>query len=261
MRLVITLEGLDKMGHILFYSALAGLATGLGALIIVLVGRPPARVLSGMLGFAGGIMLAISALELLPEALELGTLGSTVVGFALGAGLMTLLDVYLPHIHMGLTRPERDFENGYVPAPDVELLKLGVFIAIGIGLHNLPEGLAIGAGYFSSPAMGIAIVIGLALHNIPEGMVTAGPLLLGGMSKLKIILLTSLVGLMTPIGTLIGALLFNTSEVLVSGALALAAGAMVYIVSDELIPQSHRYHSHTANAGLLIGFVLVLLLG
>ena len=247
--------------EVILYSTLAGLATGVGALLVILFGKPRDKVLSGMLGFAAGIMLAISALELLPEALELGGLTSTVVGFALGAGLMTLLDVYLPHIHMGLGRRETEFENGRGLKGNADLLKLGWFIAIGIGLHNLPEGLAIGAGFFSNPGLGMAIVVGLALHNIPEGMVTAGPLLLGGMSKLNVILLTTLVGLMTPIGTLIGTLVFTTSEVFVGAALAFAAGAMIYIVSDELIPQSHKYHNHMANAGLLGGFLLVLLLG
>lgn len=242
-------------------SALAGLATSLGALIVIIVGRPKARLLSGMLGFAGGIMLAIASLELLPEALELGSLGSTLAGFAAGAGLMALLDVSMPHIHMGAGKCEEDFAPGNGSRMDPDLLKLGWFIALGIGLHNLPEGLAIGAGYFSSPALGMAIVIGLAFHNVPEGMVTACPLLLGGMSPWRILGLTALVGMMTPLGTLLGALVFRMSPELVASALAFAAGAMVYIVSDELIPQSHRYHSHTANLGLLLGFGLVLLLG
>ena len=121
--------------------------------------------------------------------------------------------------------------------------------------------MAIGAGYMSSPALGLAIVVGLAFHNIPEGMATACPLLMGGMRPWRIFLLTFLIGMMTPLGTLIGAILYTAGEVFVAMAMAFAAGAMIYIVSDELIPQSHKYHSHTANAGLLLGFLLVLIIG
>lgn len=247
--------------QIILYSSLAGMATAFGALLVILFGRPKPRVLSGMLGFASGIMLAIAAMELLPAALEIGSLPVAVLGFGLGAGVMALLDVFLPHIHMGAGKKEKDFEPCNGTRVDPELMKLGWFIAIGIGLHNIPEGLAIGAGYHSSPALGLAIVLGLALHNVPEGMVTACPLLLGGMRPTRILLLTALVGLMTPVGTLIGTLLFTAGEMLVGWAMAFAAGAMIYIVSDELIPQSHKYHSHTANAGLLLGFALVLVLG
>lgn len=247
--------------QILAYSALAGLATSLGAVIVIVYGRPKPRVLSGMLGFASGIMLAIAAMELVPAALEMGTVLVTAVGFIMGALLMAVLDIVLPHVHLGACKVEEDFAPSNGVMPDAELMKLGWFIAIGIGLHNIPEGLAIGAGYLSSPALGLAIVVGLAFHNIPEGMATACPLLLGGMGPWRIFWLTLLVGMMTPLGTLIGAFLFTAGEVFVAMAMAFAAGAMIYIVSDELIPQSHKYHSHTANAGLLLGFLIVLILG
>jgi ZIP family zinc transporter len=247
--------------EILIYSTLAGLATSLGAVIVVIYGRPKPRILSGMLGFASGIMLAIAAMELLPAALSMGTVFLTAGGFVLGAALMAVLDVALPHVHLGACKVEEDFTPSNGIMPDPQLMKLGWFIAIGIGLHNIPEGLAIGAGYLNSPAMGLAIVVGLAFHNIPEGMATACPLLLGGMTPWRIVLLTLLVGMMTPLGTLIGAFLFSAGEAFVAMAMAFAAGAMIYIVSDELIPQSHKYHSHTANAGLLLGFLIVLILG
>lgn len=269
-------------------SSLAGLATGVGALLVVLFGRPSRRFLSAMLGLAGGLMLAISVFDLLPEASALGNHTTTVLGFVLGAGLMALLDVVLPHMHKDLQTPEgsaasslgcaieqpactaeagrgkgkrrrdrhRDRRPGFEIGQLQNMLHCGLFLAIGIALHNLPEGLAIGAGYSNSAALGATIAISLAVHNIPEGMVTAAPLLLSGMNKWVVVAIATAAGLVTPIGTVIGAALISISPEFVSVSMALAAGAMIYIVSDELIPQSHEYHSHAANFGLVAGFVL-----
>lgn len=252
------------MATTVLLSSLAGLATGVGALIVVLFGRPSTRFLSAMLGFAAGIMLAISAFDLLPEAEQLGGPLNAVIGLALGAALMAGLDAVLPHIHRGFKSSEGllDTNGGLHGELNCSsLLKCGLFLLVGIALHNLPEGLAIGAGYTSSFTLGTVIVISLALHNVPEGMVTSTPLLLGGMERWRVVLLTTLAGMMTPIGTVIGAMLFGLNGGFVSVALAFAAGAMIYIVSDELIPQSHQYHSHTANIGLLAGFILVFMIG
>lgn len=276
------------MWNSILISTLAGLATGVGALLIALFGRPSRRFLSAMLGLAGGLMLAISVFDLLPEAGMLGNHTTTVIGFVLGAGLMALLDVILPHMHKDLQTPESGVVGSFTPAQvqpacaadsegskgrhrrgmrcgrtgDFErcqlqnMLHCGLFLAIGIALHNLPEGLAIGAGYSNSVTLGATIAISLALHNVPEGMVTAAPLLLAGMNKWTVVGIATLAGLMTPIGTFIGAILISIGPEFVSIAMALAAGAMIYIVSDELIPQSHEYHSHAANLGLVAGFIL-----
>lgn len=277
-------EGVKVWDSVLV-SSLAGLATGLGAVLVVLFGRPSRKFLSVMLGIAGGLMLAISVFDLLPEAAELGNHTATVIGFILGAGLMALLDAVLPHIHMDLKTPEggaiagSDCAMQQQPCSDEcdcgrgkggrrghkrpefnaaqlgNMYQCGLFMAIGIALHNLPEGLAIGAGYSNSAALGATIAISLALHNIPEGMVTAAPLLLAGVNKWIVIAIATSAGLVTPIGTLIGAALISVSPQFISIAMAFAAGAMIYIVSDELIPQSHEYHSHAANLGLIAGFV------
>lgn len=237
------------MLEIMLISTAAGLATGAGGLAVLLLGKPSSRVLSLMLGFAAGIMLAISAFDLLPEALAMGGMAAAVPGFILGAGLMYALDVVVPHTHIGSGKAEGNGE-------EQRMLKLGYFIFLGIALHNLPEGLAIGAGYSASLRLGAAIAIALALHNVPEGMATAAPLLGGGMPPWRAVGLTTLAGLMTPVGTGIGLVLAGVSSRFIALFLALAAGAMVYIVSDELIPQSHAFHSHLANAGLLAGFLL-----
>ncbi len=244
----------------LIYSMLAGSSTALGAILLMFTGTPGKRTMAGLLGFAGGIMLVISILELMPEALELGTIPVFFSGFFLGCGIMYLLDRFIPHAHLS------DSENLAVENPErlkinSSVLRTGYLIFIGISMHNIPEGLAIGAGLESSPELGLIIAVAIGLHNIPEGLAVAGPLKAGGLSNLKVLLFTLVAGLMTPVGTALGLLVFGISEVLIAGSLAFAAGAMIYIVSDELIPQSSSMHGHAANAGmisgLLIGFLLL----
>ncbi len=231
----------------LVVSTLAGLATAIGALIVIIFKKPSDKMVSVMMGFAAGIMIAISTLELIPEAVELGGMFNTAIGFVLGALLMFLLDILVPHSHMG---------SGESESGQAQMKKMGYFIFLGIALHNLPEGLAIGAGFVAEETLGMSIAIALAIHNVPEGMATAVPLLGGGVGKGKVVLLTLIAGMMTPVGTALGFAIFGLSEAFVSMALALAAGAMIYIVSDELIPHSHGTHSHWANVGLLFGFLL-----
>ncbi len=240
----------------LVYSFLAGTSTVLGAIIVVCFGRPSKQILSALLGFAAGIMLAISAFDLIPEAIESASLSHAVIGFLLGAGMMYVLDLVIPHAHMTgeLDGPVTLLDENALQ--EKKILRTGYLIFFGIALHNIPEGLAIGAGLESSPELGLYIAIAIGLHNVPEGMATAGPLRAGGLSVPRVVLLTLLAGLMTPVGALVGVVAFSISPALVGIGMALAAGAMVYIASDELIPQSHKYHSHMANFGILGGFLV-----
>ena len=263
----------------LLYSMLAGVSTTLGALIVFFIGRPNEKTISGLLGFAAGIMLSISAFELLPEAIEFGTLGHTLLGFTLGAGLMYVLDRIVPHKHL-TGEDEQAVPGGTAGASQViapltaqatedgfggtmhpnKILRTGYLIFLGIALHNLPEGMAIGAGLESSPELGLFVAVAIGLHNIPEGIATAGPLRAGGLSWAKVLGLTLAAGLMTPVGTALGLVMFSISPIFIGMGLAFAAGAMIYIVSDELIPTSHHYHSHTANLGFMAGFIAGLIL-
>ncbi len=240
------------MQEIVLISGLAGLATGLGAILVLLFGRPSTKILSLMLGFAAGIMLGIATLELLPEAMEFGGLGNTILGFLIGVGIMYLLDLYVPHLHV------IKCENG--DKQQQELLRVGYLIFLGIAVHNLAEGLAIGGGMVSSPGLGMMIALAIAIHNVPEGMAMAVPLRMGGMSPLALIALISLAGLVTAVGALIGGLVFQTTPAMVAIALSLAAGAMFYIVGDELIPQARCYNHHLANLGLVGGFLGAMLM-
>ncbi|MFW5980240.1 MAG: ZIP family metal transporter [Halanaerobiales bacterium] len=242
------------------YSFLAGVSTSIGVIILMIFGDPNDRVLASLLGFAGGIMLAISVFELMPEAVKLGTMTVTIIAFILGALMMWILDKLLPHSHLS-SSDDLDIENPEKLNISTPILRTGYLILIGIALHNLPEGLAIGAGFESSPEVGLLIALAIAFHNIPEGLAIAGPLKAGGLDNLKLFFFTLIAGLMTPIGTIIGLLIFNISPILVGGSLSFAAGAMIYIVNDELVPQSNNMDSHFANAGmisgLLIGFMIL----
>lgn len=238
------------MQDVILSSALAGLTTALGAGIVLLMGKPSDKVLSVLMGLAAGIMLAIATLELLPEALELGGTVKALIGFLLGVALMNLLDHLIPHIH---------FKNG-CERGNPEMLKVGYLIFLGIAVHNIAEGMAIGAGAIASPELGLAIAIAIGIHNIPEGMATAVPMSLGGMSGLRLVLLAGAAGLVTVVGAFIGNIAFQSSVSMVAGALGFAAGAMFYIVGDELIPHARTYSHYWANFGLVGGFVMGVLL-
>lgn len=246
----------------IIYSFFAGLSTVIGAIIVFYLGKPKHNTLSTLLGFAAGIMIAISAFDLLPEALEIGSFSWTVMGFLLGATMMYLLDKIIPHAHLEVDEGKTQFIcEGPMPDKTIkinekELLRTGYLVFLGIALHNLPEGVAIGAGLESSPELGATIAFAIALHNIPEGIAVAGPLRSGGLTRKRVFWLTLIAGLLTPVGAVIGMILFSVSAGLVSMGLAFAAGAMIYIVSDELMPTSHSYHSHMANAGLIAGFLI-----
>ncbi len=237
------------MGDILIISTLAGLTTALGAGIVILAGKPSTKLLSTLLGFAGGVMLAISNLVLLPEAIENGGTVIAIVGFGSGALMMHLLDHLIPHIH---------FTNGC--EKNGEMLKVGYLIFWGIAVHNVAEGLAIGAGMIAHPSLGLAIAIAIGIHNIPEGMATAVPLCLGGLKAVKVLILTAVAGLMTVVGAALGSLAFQSSSGFVAAALGFAAGAMFYIVGDELNIAPAAKHHYCATIGLVLGFIVGVLL-
>ncbi len=201
-------------------------------------------------------MLALTMFELMPEALELGSMFSVVTGFIAGCAMMFGIDMVLPHAH--LSRSDHlEVENpDNFPETDRAVIRTGYLVFFGIALHNLPEGLAIGAGLEARPELGLYIAIAIGLHNIPEGLAVAGPLRAGGLSKFKVLFFTLCAGLMTVVGTAIGLLIVNVSALLVSGLLAFAAGAMAYIVNDELIPQANGFHNHFSNIGLFTGILL-----
>lgn len=234
------------MGQILLLSTIAGLATALGGLIVSLFGRPGPRTLSVLLGGAAGIMLGVVLFDLIPSSLEYGNLLTCIEGFLLGIFFMMGLDFLLP---------ARGPEWGNTPA---HYRRMGYLVASGIALHDLPEGLAIGAGFVAEAKLGSLILLAIALHNIPEGMGTAAPLTMGNIPRYMVVLVTAIVGLVTPLGTLIGLTLLNISLRLISVFLALAGGAMAYLVGEELMPEACHLSFSRGIIGILLGLTIVL---
>lgn len=235
-------------------SLVAGTATGLGGLIVVMKGRLGARFISGSMGFASGVMLLVSFLNLFIEALELSSYLNVSLAFAFGSVLMIVVDAFLPHLELGKREDGVYLES--------RMLKSGMLILIGITLHNIPEGIIISAGYSHVPQLGVLIAIAVFFHNIPEGIATAIPLRSAGSRKRDVLLITVVSGLAEPFGALLGGtLLISASTEVIGLALAFAAGVMTYITADELIPVAHEYgHKHAVSTGILLGILFMLLL-
>ncbi len=230
---------------------LAGvIGTGAGGLVAIFMKKPSSRLTGTILAFAAGIMLSIVFLELIQESIEFSNYGIAVIGLTLGMGVFYLLDHLLPHHHP--VSPENSHLGGY--------LKKGTLLALGIGLHNFPEGLAIGSGFIGSTELGTTLAILIGLHNIPEGMAVAAPLRAGGYSYLKVIWITALAGVPMGIGAFIGAAISTISTLILGLSLGFAAGAMLYIVCDELIPDAYETAgAHFSILGIFCGTVLGLL--
>jgi len=226
------------------------IGTGSGAIIALFVKNPSKALLSFILGFAGGIMLAIVLIDLLPEAVETGGLIVAISGLLIGAIFILFLDLKLPHFHFFETTEEL-----------ARYIRTGTILGLGIAMHNLPEGIAIGASYVASPALGFTLALTIALHNIPEGIAMACPLCAGGMRLRWIIFYTAMAGLPMGLGALVGATLGSISPLILSLSLGFAGGAMLYIIFGELIPGAQNSgNGHAGTFGAVFGTIAGILL-
>ena len=225
----------------------AGVAgTGLGGAGAAALVRPKRNVLSGALGFSAGAMLAILAFSLVPQALRVGGLGWTVAGLVAGVGLVSLIDLVVPHVHA--------FSGDRESA---RFLATGAVIGLGIAMHNLPEGMAIGAAYARGTGPGLAVAVAIALQNVPEGVAMGLPLVAGRVAPLRVVGATLLAGLPMGAGGALGAALGSLSPAALAVALGLAAGAMLFITGDELMPAAHEMgRGHQAAFGLVAGVIV-----
>ncbi|MBI4462945.1 MAG: ZIP family metal transporter [Acidobacteria bacterium] len=232
-------------------SLLAGLATGLGGFLVVLVPRLPRRVYDTLLGFSGGVMLSAAALTLLWPALERGGIVAVALGLFSGGLTIWLLERTVPHL-----------EPHFAPRLNRPGARVGLLLAVAITLHNLPEGLAVGVAYApGAGSFGAIIALAIALQNIPEGLAVATPLRAQGAPWTTAVGWATASGLAEPVAAAAGFHFVNVLSGLVPFGLAFAAGAMVFVVSDQLIPESHREPSDKApSLALLSGFLLVALL-
>ncbi|MFH1398691.1 MAG: ZIP family metal transporter [Candidatus Woesearchaeota archaeon] len=242
---------MNQILNIFILSLLSGLATGLGGLIAI-IRKPGKKSFGFLMGFTAGVMITLSFHELVNEAWQLSGYLITTIGFALGAFFMFLIDFLVPHIR---------FSEKETSVLDAGLLKTGVLIAIGISIHNIPEGLAVGAGYMHLPKFGVFIALAIALHNIPEGIATALPLCKSGLSKWKSFRIALFSGLVEPIGALIASLFLVNFKELIPASLAFAGGVMVFITLDEIIPAARKYgHQHFTAFGIILGAIFIFLL-
>lgn len=243
--------GLTPAGQAFFASLAAGLATGLGGLLVVLLPHLSRRVYDALLGFSGGVMLSAAALTLLWPALERGGVAAVSLGLFLGGLSVWALERGVPHL-----------EPHFAPQLNGGKARLGLLLAAAVTLHNLPEGLSVGVAFAPGAGQfGPIIALAIALQNIPEGLAVATPLRAQGASRARAVMWATLSGLAEPVAAAAGYHLFSVVESWVPLGLAFAAGAMVFVVSDQLIPESHRQpESKAPSLALLGGFLLVAVL-
>ena len=241
--------------------SVAALATALGTLPIVFSQRLSDRAQDTLFGFGAGVMLAASAFSLIipgsaaARAAGAGAWGAGgIVGGAilLGALALLVLDRVLPHEH---------FIKG-LEGRNAQVLRRTWLFVFAIALHNLPEGLAIGVGFAGGDALrGSALATGIAIQDVPEGLVVAVALLAAGYRRSFAVGLGMASGLVEPVGAVLGAAIVSGSAALLPWGLGFAAGAMLFVISHEIIPESHRKsHEAFATGGLMVGFVLMMLL-
>lgn len=234
-----------------------GGATVFGALLGFAFKKISHRFSDVVLSFAAGVMLAAAVVGLVLPSLEYGgrlSLLVTVLGIFAGAICINLLDRVVPHLH---NLGGREIENH--PEKTAQVNKILLFV-LAIAIHNFPEGIASGVGFGTeNTAEAIVIASGIALQNIPEGMVIIGPMLAAGISRKKTLLCAVGTGVIEVVGTLIGYFAVTVSSAILPFALAFAGGTMLYVISDEMIPETHSHGSErAATYSLLVGFCLML---
>ncbi len=232
-----------------------GGATVIGALIGFIFKKLSHRFSDIVLSFAAGVMLAAAVLGLVLPAVEYGGkwgLPITVVGIFAGALCLNLVDKLVPHLHK-LVGPDDEAH------PGANLSKVLLFVT-AIAIHNLPEGIAAGVGFGSGNTnQALLIAGGIALQNIPEGMVIIGPMLAAGVTPRKTFICAMLTGLVEVLGTLLGYFAVSVASAILPFALAFAGGTMLYVISDEMIPETHAHGSQRgATYALLTGFCIML---
>lgn len=242
-------------------SLVAGLFSGIGALGVFFVKRLSARFEDGLLSFAAGIMLAASIFSLILPAIEHGetefqsknlAVIVVVAGVLAGAATLFVMHRYLPHEH---------FLAGH-EGPDAKTLRRVWLFVIAITLHNFPEGMAVGVGFAGGDVRnGMSLATGIGIQNIPEGLAVAVSLVAIGYLRLHSFLVGLLTGLAEPIGGLFGSLTVSFAGPLMAWSLAFATGAMLFIISHEIIPETHRRgFENVATFSLLIGFACMMYL-
>ena len=246
------------MGLVALTALGIGGATVVGALIGFCFKKINEKINDGILGFAAGIMLAAAILGLIiPSAQQAGKSGiwMTVAGVFCGALFLNFADKLTPHLHHLTGVKEEEHKH------NANLNKVMLFV-MAIAIHNLPEGLAAGVGVGAGDTgNALTIAFGIALQNIPEGMVIISPMILSGISKGRTFVIALLTGFVEVAGTFIGFMAAGISTAILPFCLAFAGGTMLYVISDEMIPETHSHgYERLATYALLLGFLVMLLM-
>ena len=246
------------MEMVLLTAAGVGGATLFGALLGFIFKKISHKFSDMVLGFAAGVMLAAAVMGLIIPSLEGGgshAVWVTLVGIFCGALVLNVIDKLVPHLHV-MSGKEQEAH----PESAERISKIMLFV-LAIAIHNFPEGIAAGVGFGSGNVKdALTIAGGIALQNIPEGMVIIAPMLSAGISTKKTLAVAAVTGLIEVIGTLIGYFAVSISTAILPFALAFAGGTMLYIISDEMIPETHAHgNERGATFALLVGFCLMLI--
>ncbi len=235
-----------------------GGATVIGALIGFLFQKIPHKWNDAIMGFAAGVMLAAAVIGLILPATEMvETSGVWIVGLGLlsGAVFLNLMDKITPHLHHISGVDEEIHQNNR------NLNKVLLFV-MAIGIHNLPEGLAAGMAFGGDDVKNaLTVALGIAIQNIPEGMIIISPMLMAGIRKRRTFLIAFCTGLIEVIGTFLGYFAINLAQAILPFALAFAGGTMLYVVGDEMIPETHSHgYERMATYSMIIGFFVMLMM-
>ena len=246
----------------------AGLSTGIGSFIGLLSKKFNPKILTISLGFSAGVMLYVSMIEIFVKAKDALTLSFgdrygyilTVIAFFSGIFLIALIDKLVPAYENPHEMNTEKIIEESSEKDKAKLLRMGVFSALAIGIHNFPEGLATFMGGLSDPTLGISIAVAVAIHNIPEGLAVSAPIYYATKSRKKAFVLSFLSGLAEPIGAITGYFLLKQffNDLTFGLVFASVAGIMVYISLDELLPTAEEYGEHHLAIGGLIAGMLVM---
>lgn len=249
----------------------AGLSTGIGSLIGLFAKKTNEKFLSLALGFSAGVMLFVSFVDIYPKAYDMilekvseGTAGwLTMIGFFIGIITIAIIDAVIPsdknpHEIKGVE--DLDESNINENTKKNGLLRMGIFTALAVGIHNFPEGLATFIATLANPTLGIPIAIAIALHNIPEGLAVSVPIYYATGSRKKAFAYSFLSGLAEPIGAILGYLILRPflNEMVMGAIFSAVGGIMVFISLDELLPAAKKYGKHhVAMIGLISGMLVM----
>lgn len=225
---------------ILFGSIVSLFGTMIGASLGVIVKKPSKKLLGGIIGFAGGLMLSVVVFDLIPEAIEKWNFAGTIIFSVLGMLSVMLID--------NLLSIDKVFDNSHV--------KVAFLTALGIMMHNFPEGIIMGCGFVGGSMLGLKMSLIIAIHDIPEGIAISAPLMASRVKSGRILWYAFLTALPTALGVGVGALIGSISEAVLGGSLAVASGIMLYVVCGELLPEASKlWDGLSSTVGILTGII------